>query len=120
MKVEVNVTDEFVEWWRGLTVEQQEHVSARVDLLEQHGSALGRPTVDRVKGSAFHNMKELRCSADGVLRVLFVFDPRRQAVLLVGGDKTGDWSSWYDRAIPQADRLYREYLDEIEEEETAT
>lgn len=117
---EVNVTEEFVAWWRELTVEQQEHVAARVGLLEQHGPMLGRPTVDRVKGSAFHNMKELRCSADGALRVLFAFDPRRQAILLVGGDKTGEWSSWYDRAVPQADRLYKEYLDEIEEKGTGT
>lgn len=113
MRVEVNVTDDFVEWWHGLSVAQQEAVAARVELLEQHGPALGRPVVDRVRGSAFHNMKELRCSADGALRILFAFDPRREAVLLVGGDKTGDWNAWYETAIPEADRLFREYLADI-------
>ena len=71
----------------------QENVAARVALLEEHGPALGRPTVDHVKASAFHNVKELRCSSDGALRVLFTFDPRREAVLLLGGDKAGNWTA---------------------------
>jgi len=114
MTVEVTVTDDFKEWWHGLTVSQQEAVASRIALLEQHGPALGRPTVDRVRGSAFHNMKELRCSADGSLRILFAFDPRRQAILLLGGNKTGEWNAWYDATIPEADRLFREYLADIE------
>ena len=63
-------------------------------------------------------MKELRCSQDGALRILFAFDPRREAILLVGGDKAGDWDNWYDRAVPEADRLYTEYLAEIRREGT--
>jgi hypothetical protein len=82
---EVNVTDEFNQWWEGLTVSQQEDIAARVELLEELGPTLGRPLVDRVKGSAFHNMKELRCSSDGALRILFAFDPKREAILLIGG-----------------------------------
>ena len=97
----------------GLTVAQQEDIAARVELLEQDGPALGRPVVDRVTTSAFHKMKELRCSSDGALRVLFAFDPRRQAILLLGGDKTGDWSDWYEQAVPEADRLYTEYLRDL-------
>ena len=110
---EVNITDEFREWWDGLTVTQQEDIAARVELLEQEGPSLGRPVVDRVAMSAFHNMKELRCSSSGALRVLFTFDPRRQAILLLGGDKTGDWNEWYEQAVPEADRLYTEYLRDL-------
>jgi hypothetical protein len=115
---EVNYTDEFGRWWEELTVEQREHIAARVELLEQHGPTLGRPLVDRIKRSAFHHMKELRCSSDGALRVLFAFDPRQQAILLLGGDKSGDWNNWYDWAIPKADELYAEYLRELRREGT--
>ena len=116
MFYEVNYTDEFEEWWDDLTVEQQEDVTARVELLERYGPTVGRPVVDRVQGSAFHNMKELRCSSSGALRVLFVFDPRQQVVLLLGGDKSGAWDTWYDEAIPQADDLYVQYLRELRRE----
>jgi len=113
---EVNVTDEFGEWWDSLTSDQQEDVAARVELLEYEGPALGRPVVDRVATSSFHNMKELRCSSDGALRVLFAFDPRRQAILLLGGDKSGDWNAWYEEAVPIADRLYARYLEDLQRE----
>lgn len=56
--------------------------------------------MDRITGSRHHNMKELRASEGGALRVLFMFDPRRQAILLLGGDKTGAWTTWYEWAIP--------------------
>lgn len=61
-------------------------------------------------------MKELRASEGGALRVMFAFDPRRHAILLVGGDKTGRWSEWYEWAIPVADDLYDVYLDELRKE----
>ncbi len=114
-RYEVNATDEFERWWLGLAEEQQEAVSARIALLEIDGPALGRPVVDQVKGSAFHNMKELRCSSKGALRVLFVFDPRREAILLLGGDKSGNWEAWYRSEIPKADALYVEYLRDLRE-----
>jgi hypothetical protein len=82
-------------------------IIAAADLLEEHGPALGRPTVDSIKGSRHHNMKELRA---GSLRALFVFDPRRRAVVLVGGDKRDDWSAWYEHNVPIADDLYDVYL----------
>lgn len=116
MPFEVNYIEEFERWWGGLSIEQQEDISARMALLEQHGPSLGRPLVDRVVTSAFHNMKELRCSSDGSLRVLFAFDPRREAVLLMGGDKSGNWVAWYLEAVPRADRLYVEYLEELRRE----
>ena len=58
-------------------------------------------------------MKELRASKGGALRVLFAFDPRRHAILLLGGDKSGQWHRWYDRAIPEADRLHDVHLEEL-------
>ena len=61
-------------------------------------------------------MKELRASQGGTLRMLFMFDPRRQVILLVGGDKTGNWSSWYEVAVPMADDLYDRYLEELRDE----
>lgn len=116
MPFEVNFTNNFENWWNDLSTEQQEDIAARVELLEEHGPALGRPVVDRVATSAFHNMKEVRCSSDGALRVLFAFDPRREAILLVGGNKSGNWDAWYRYAVPEADRLYKEYLQQLQRE----
>ena len=99
---EVEVTDEFVEWWEALSVDQQESVTDRVDLLAGQGPHLGRPVVDRISTSWHHNMKELRASKGGALRVLFAFDPRRQVILLLGGDKSGAWDAWCEWAVPAA------------------
>jgi hypothetical protein len=109
---EVLFTDEFGAWFEALTKDQQDAVVARVELLEAEGPALGRPTVDTILGSRHPNMKELRVSKGGAIRVLFAFDPLRQAVLLMGGDKTGRWKAWYEEAIPVADNLFDEYLRE--------
>ncbi len=80
---------------------------------------MGRPLVDKLEGSRVHNLKELRPGSAGrsEIRILFVFDPWRSAILLVGGDKSGDWSGWYRRVIPRAEELYEEYLTEREAEE---
>lgn len=109
---EIVYTDEFGVWFRTLTEDQQDAVIARVGLLESEGPALGRPTVDTIVGSRHPNMKELRVSKQGAIRILFAFDPQRQAVLLVGGDKTGQWVTWYETAIPLADDLFEAYLSE--------
>ena len=66
--------------------------------------------------SKHHNMKELRAAEGGALRVLFMFDPLRQAILLLGGDKSGRWNEWYATAVPIADELYDKYLAELERE----
>ena len=113
---EVEVTDEFVDWWSTLTIEQQEAVTDRIDVLAERGPDLGRPIVDNIRASRHQSMKELRAAKGGALRVLFSFDPRRQAILLFGGDKTGRWNDWYEWAIPVADDLYDEYLDELRNE----
>ena len=112
----VEVTDEFVEWWNGLTVDQQESLTDRVDLLAERGPDLGRPLVDRIHSSRHHHMKELRAAKGGALRVLFMFDPRRQVILLLGGDKTGEWDAWYEWAVPLAEDLYDTYLAELRHE----
>jgi hypothetical protein len=80
-----------------------------IELLEDKGPALGRPAVDRIEGSRHHNMKELR-SFGGFLRALFAFDTNRRAIIFLGGDKTDDWTGWYERNIPIADDLYDEDL----------
>ena len=115
---EVLGTDVFETWYLGLTDEQAGAIDARVDMLEQAGPTLGRPVVDSIKGSRHHNMKELRCSKDGALRILFIFDPVRRAVLLLGGDKSegSAWSDWYLAAIPHADDLYDDYLRDVKDE----
>ncbi len=85
-------------------------------MLELHGPQLGRPHVDTIKGSRHANMKELRTQSGGKpLRTLFAFDPRHAAILLIGGDKTGD-DRFYDHMVPIADNLYDEYLKEIKQE----
>jgi hypothetical protein len=71
--------------------DQQESLADRVDLLAERGPDLGRRLVDRIHSSRHHHMKELRPAKGGALRVLFMFDPRRQVILLLGGDKSGDW-----------------------------
>jgi hypothetical protein len=92
-------------------------VIGRVDLLEERGPGLGEPAVKRIKSSRHHNMKELRCGTKGAIRILFVFDPSRQAILLVGGEKAGRWTQWYETNIATADRLYDEYLKETGQDE---
>lgn len=113
---EVEVTDEFVEWWQGLRSDQQVALTDRIDLLAERGPDLGRPVVERIQRSRHHNMKELRASQGGALRVLIAFDPRRQVILLLGGDKTGAWNAWYAWAVPTADDLYDTYLNELHKE----
>ena len=108
-------TDEFETWWDELSGDDQERVRAAVEILEEAGPALGRPLVDTLEGSRLPNMKELR-PRGGHLRVLFAFDPRRVAILLLGGDKSGRWTAWYVEAVPVAERLYDEHLAQLREE----
>ena len=114
MTWEVNGADEFAAWYGTLDIAEQDEVIAVVELLAEHGPGLDRPYADRVKGSKYHNMKELRPrGAAKHCRVLFIFDPRREAILLLGGDKSRQWAKWYAAAIPRAERLYEDYLAEL-------
>jgi hypothetical protein len=93
-------------------------VAEAIDLLAEEGPALGRPLVDRLKGSTFHHMKELRPGSAGSseIRMIFAFDPVREAVILVAGDKSGQWHTWYRTAIALADARFEEHLTNLKEE----
>jgi hypothetical protein len=92
---------------RALEKPDQDAVAARIDLLAEHGPGLKRPAVGEISTFSFApRMKELRCGMAGAIRVLFMFDPRRTAILLLGGAKAGAWAEWYKRAVPAADTLY--------------
>jgi len=113
---QVEYTDEFLAWWESLDGDAQDAVDRGVRLLEQFGPALGRPHVDTLAGSRIENLKELRTQYQGhPLRTLFAFDLRRTAILLLGGDKTGD-ERFYARMIPKAEQLYGLYLAELRRE----
>jgi hypothetical protein len=113
---EVEYTDHFEAWWNGLTEAEQEDIAAVVAVLEQHGPALRRPHVGVIQGSRHPNMKELVVQHGGrPYRILFAFDPRRCAILLIGGDKTGN-DRWYEEYVPIADALYDEHLEALRHE----
>lgn len=89
-------------------------VSQAIDQLMDQGPQLGRPLVDRIAGSRLQNLRELRPGSSGrsEVRILFIFDPVRNAVLLVAGDKSDRWTQWYREAIPMAEELYDQYVKE--------
>jgi hypothetical protein len=93
-------------------------VNQAILVLERNGPTEGRPLVDTITTSRLPNMKELRPPSAGrtEVRILFVFDPYRSAVLLVAGDKSSQWNRWYRTAIPEAEHLYEDYLDERKRE----
>ncbi len=114
MAWEVEFTDEFGQWWESLTEAEQESVTASVKVLEQLGATLGYPHSSGIAGSKHSHMRELRIQHEGKpYRVLYCFDPRRVAILLIGGDKTGD-NRWYETYIPLADKVYDQHLRELE------
>jgi hypothetical protein len=112
----VENTDEFADWFGGLSDTQQEDVTALGLLLMEQGPQLPFPHSSGIAGSKHTHMRELRVQSGGrPIRVFYAFDPRRAAILLIGGDKTGD-SRFYERMIPIADKLYDTYIDEITKE----
>jgi hypothetical protein len=94
-----------------------DEVVAAIDKLAEEGPTLGRPLADRIKGSRHHHMKELRPCTSGTseIRMLFAFDPERQALILVAGDKQGAWNKWYTINIPIADQRFDEHLANLKE-----
>lgn len=102
-------------------------VYADLLVLEREGPSLGRPLVDRVKGSKLHHLKELRVTSCGssVIRILFAFDPKRQAVLLLAGDKSqaesskAKWNGWYATNVPKAEQIYRRHVRRLDQDGTA-
>ena len=103
-------------WLASLDQGSREQVFAAIELLEDRGPQLGRPVVDTVSRSQHSNMKELRPGSSGrsELRILFALAPERQAILLIAGDKAGNWQRWYKKNIPLADNLFDEHLRRLE------
>ena len=113
----VGVTVQFAKWYLSLNAQEQDSVRYSLALLAEAGPSLGRPHVDSLRASRYPNMKELRMQHGGrPYRMLFAFDPARTAMILIGGDKTGD-PRWYDRMIPIADRLFGEHLARLKDTE---
>jgi len=113
---DVEYTDEFGEWWRKLMETEQDDVAASVEMLMEHGPRLPFPYSSGIEGSRHGHMRELRVQSRGnPVRVFYAFDPRRSAILLIGGIKTGD-DRFYDAYVPLADKLYDDHLEELRKE----
>lgn len=116
MSWNVEYTDEFGAWWAALSVSEQEDTAALVEMLMEHGPQLRFPFTSGIQGSRHGHMRELRVQSRGrPIRVFYAFDPRRSAILLIAGDKTGD-KRFYDKFVPLADKLYDEHLIELRRE----
>jgi len=116
MEWEAEYTEEFGDWWHSLSEAEQEDVAAAVELLEEKGPRLPFPYSSGIAGSKHSHMRELRIQHAGrPYRTLYAFDPRRMAILLIGGDKTGN-DRWYEENVPLADRLYDEHLAALKDE----
>ena len=122
MRWEILLLEPVNDWFLALCKDDPptaDKVEEALDELAAWGPQLGRPLVDRIHGSKIHNLKELRPRFPGAaeVRLLFVFDPEREAIVLVAGDKAGRWSAWFAEAIPLAEQRYAVYLQEADEEE---
>ncbi|MGY8827221.1 MAG: type II toxin-antitoxin system RelE/ParE family toxin [Candidatus Latescibacterota bacterium] len=116
MSWNVEYTDKFGSWWEDLAEDEQESIAAYVRLLEERGSNLPFSYSSGIERSKHSHMRELRVQHRGKpYRILYAFDPRRTAMLLIGGNKTGG-DRWYDSHVPQADQLYDEHLDQLHKE----
>jgi hypothetical protein len=109
------ITPEVRAWLHGLRKRDRAsaiQVGQAIGMLLEAGPELGRPLADRIHRSRLSNLKELRPGSTGrsEIRILYVFDPRRNAVLLVAGDEAGKWEVWYRQAIPLAEQRYEDYL----------
>lgn len=122
MSWEISLHPEVEEWYLAICVSDPETadlIKHAIDQLAEEGPTARRPLADRVQGSRFHNMKELRppSSGNSEIRILFCFDPAREAIFLVAGDKSGNWNQWYREAIPLADERFAEHLIALKEQE---
>lgn len=117
MPFTVNTSDEFDTWFSPLEEALQDDILFVVRLLQEHGPQLRRPYADTLEGTSLSNLKELRVQHRGEpYRVLFAFDPKREALLLIGGNKAGD-KRWYKRIIPLAEAIFERHLASLEKEE---
>jgi len=117
MEWEVEYTDEFGEWWDTLNEGEQDAVDVHVGLLIEKGPHLNYPLSSGIESSRHAHMRELRVQYAGdPYRVLYAFDPRRTAILLIGGNKRGS-DRWYEEHVPNADKLYDKHIKDLIEEE---
>jgi hypothetical protein len=115
----VEYTEDFGDWWETLDEDEQESVTFVVTLLEERGPTLGFPYSSDVQTSRHRQMRELRVQHQGrPLRILYAFDSRRVALLLLGGDKTGS-PRWYEEHVPKADKILAEHLETLKKEPDA-
>lgn len=121
-KWEVDLT--LIETWiDSLDDEEYDHLIAALEQLEEYGPVTRRPFVDTLEGSAHPNMKELRprpTKSGAHIRVLFAFDIQSRAIMLVAGDKAGNWTKWYATNVPIADRLFTEHQQKMKQAAAAT
>ena len=109
--------DYYADWLEAQDEDLQDEAFAQLGVLEEYGPTLGRPRVDTLYDSKLPNLKEVRFFFKGApIRILFVFDPKQQGVIILGGDKTGD-KRWYKTNIPIAEKLYAEHLEKQKEED---
>lgn len=117
MPYEVEVSDEFRDWYEPLSEAEQLSVEKVVLMLEEAGPALGFPYSSGIQQSKFNHMRELRIQHEGrPYRVLYAFDPARSAFLILGGDKTGD-DRWYETMVPKADAIYQDHVKVLQKQQ---
>jgi hypothetical protein len=116
MTWQVLVSDQVRQWLDSLDQPTFAVVMKALEILSEFGPVLGRPYVGKITGSRVSNLKELRplSNDSGHVRILFAFDSRRAAILLIAGDKTGQWRKWYKKQIPEAERLFQQHLKQNE------
>lgn len=114
----IKQTKEFQHWYEEADKKLQDDTLEHVEILRQFGPQLNRPYVDTLKGSSITNLKELRFnSGNKVVRLFFVFDPERNGVLIIGGDKAGSGDkTFYDKMIDKSEKIYAKYLEERKKE----
>ncbi|UCH24869.1 MAG: type II toxin-antitoxin system RelE/ParE family toxin [Trueperaceae bacterium] len=116
MPYSVIVSLEFEEWFTEQMEDLQDKIAVTVALLEEHGPSLRRPFADTLTGSTLSHLEELRVKHRGKpYRILFAFDPNREALLLIGCIKSGD-TRWYKRMIPIAEEIFQRHVASLHEE----
>lgn len=117
MAYTINFSPEFRTWWNAQERDLKASILLPMRLLEEHGHQLSRPYADTLEGSNLRNLKELRVQHKGEpYRILYAFDPKREALLLIGGNKAGD-KQWYKRMIPVAEKIFAAHLAALDKEE---
>ena len=116
---EIEITETFEKWWQALTEKEQDDATAIIELLKERGAHLPFPYSSDVAGARFSQMRELRIQSHGdPIRIFYAFDPRRIAILLLGGMKKGkNEKRFYKEYVAKADTLYEDHLKRLNEDE---